>query len=131
LSAECWRRSGETSWLTSQKLSADKNNNLLDLEIDASALYLLAAPSAPDEAVQKVIEASEAKDGRLSRAEIETLIAEATAKEKSSALARIESEKTATEKRIRAEYAGKLIEAKNPRLQRPPNPATFFHAAGS
>jgi hypothetical protein len=65
----------------------EKFSNLADLTIDASALYLLAAPSTPDEARDAVIERAKAGE-TITVAETKRVIAEAKGRSQRPALLR-------------------------------------------
>jgi hypothetical protein len=78
---------------------AAKSANFADLTIDASSLYLLAAPSTPDEAREAVIERSE-RGETLTHAEVKKMIADAAAKDDGAHAKAIAAERERTEKRI-------------------------------
>lgn len=79
--------------------------NFANLTIDASALYLLAAPSTPDTARDKVLSADEP----LSRDEIERIVDEERLKATSETIERERARAAEREKEIRAEFEGKLV----------------------
>jgi Protein of unknown function (DUF3102) len=88
-----------------------KSRNLRDFNVPISGLYLLAAPSTPEEARTEVIERAE-KGERLSLAEVQRLIEEARQAEAAKMeekIARLEEIAKNREENIRAGYTGKLV----------------------
>jgi hypothetical protein len=70
-----WTEMTATRFMNVHSL-AGKSNKLLDLELPVSGLYLLAAPSTPEQVQQQVI--SRVENGeRLSVSDVKRLIAEA------------------------------------------------------
>lgn len=78
-----------------------KSNKLLDLELPISGLYLLAAPSTPDEAREAVIQRVEAGEA-MSVADVKTAVDKAVAEELGHKIA-------VAVKAVREQYAGKLV----------------------
>jgi hypothetical protein len=88
-----------------------KSDKLSDLNLPVSGLYLLAAPSTPEEAQQEIID--RAKNGEaLSVKEVQRIIDEAREKDAAASeqvVADLRAEIERREEAVRAEYAGKLV----------------------
>jgi hypothetical protein len=95
-----------------------KVRNFSTLDVPVSALYLLAAPSTPDEAREAVVTA--AADGdRLTHAEVKEIVAKAvadarleqqqTTDDAAQAVAELKAEYERREREVRAEYADKVV----------------------
>lgn len=88
-----------------------KSRNIRDLTLPVSGLYLLAAPSTPEEAQQDIIARAEAGE-HLSVEDVRRIIDEARAKDGASherAIADLRAEIARREQAVRAEYEGKLV----------------------
>ena len=90
---------------------AGKSDNLSDLEIGVSSLYLLAAPSTPEEVRQAVIERA-AHGERMSVKDVKKLIGEVSNKLEETATQLVKARET----EIRAEY----VAARGSWLRKPP-----------
>ena len=105
-----WTEQTALNFMRVYELGA-KSKTVLDLDIPVRGLYLLAAPSTPDEAREAVIERAQNGEA-LSLKEVQGMIAEARDKEAAAAkqtVTELKAEAKRREESVRAEYAGKVV----------------------
>ncbi|MEY9179685.1 DUF3102 domain-containing protein [Bradyrhizobium sp. USDA 313] len=82
--------------------------NLTNLDLPVSGLYVLAAPSTPDEAREEVIGRAEAGE-HLSVTDVQRIVDDALFKQADKSAAELRERIARREQEVRDEYAGKLV----------------------